>query len=63
VKRTVDGEGRLRLFERAIAKLPASIPVNVILLPMEGDPMAPAAYWALSRRTNGAFMSPARDWP
>ena len=63
VKRTVDGEGRLRLFERAIAKLPASIPVNVILLPMEGDPMAPAAYWALTRRTNGAFMSPARDWP
>jgi len=63
VKRTIDGEGRLRLFERAIAKLPASIPVNVILLPMEGDPLAPGAYWALSRRTSGAFMSPARDWP
>jgi hypothetical protein len=63
VKRTIDGEGRLRLFERAIAKLPSSVPVNVILLPMEGDPLAPGAFWALSRRTSGAFLSPARDWP
>jgi Mg-chelatase subunit ChlD len=63
VKRTIDGEGRLKLFERAIAKLPTSVPVNVILLPMEGDPLAPGAYWALTRRTSGAFMSPARDWP
>jgi hypothetical protein len=63
VKRTIDGEGRLRLFERAIAKLPSTVPVNVILLPMEGDPLAPGAFWALSRRTSGAFLSPARDWP
>ncbi len=63
VRRTIDGEGRLKLFERAIGKLPTTIPVNVILLPMEGDPLAPGAYWALSRRTTGAFMSPARDWP
>jgi hypothetical protein len=39
------------------------VPVNVILLPMEGDPLAPGAYWMLARRTNGAFLSPARDWP
>jgi hypothetical protein len=37
--------------------------VNVILLPMEGDPLAPAAYWTLARRTNGSFLVPARDWP
>jgi hypothetical protein len=37
--------------------------VNVILLPMEGDPLAPGAFWTLARRTNGAFLSPARDWP
>jgi hypothetical protein len=30
---------------------------------MEGDPMAPGAYWTLARRTNGSFLSPARDWP
>jgi hypothetical protein len=62
-KRTIDGEGRLRLFQRALARLPNGVPVNVILLPMEGDPLAPAAYWTLARRTSGAFLSPARDWP
>jgi hypothetical protein len=63
VRRTIDGEGRLKLFERALDRLPAGVPVNVILLPMEGDPLAPGAFWALARRTDGAFMSPARDWP
>jgi len=63
VRKTIDGDGRLQLFQRAIARLPPGIPVNVILLPMEGDPMAPGAYWALARRTNGSFLSPARDWP
>jgi hypothetical protein len=62
-RRTIDGEGRLRLFQRAITRLPNGVPVNVILLPMEGDPLAPAAYWTLARRTSGAFLSPARDWP
>jgi hypothetical protein len=63
VRRTVDGEARLKLFEKAIRRLPAGIPVNVILLPMEGDPLAPAAYWTLARNTRGAFLSPSRDWP
>jgi len=63
VRKTIDGEGRLRLFERAIAKLPDAMPVNVILLPMEGDPLAPGAFWTLARRTNGSFMIPSRDWP
>jgi hypothetical protein len=62
-RRTIDGEGRLKLFERALGRLPAGVPVNVILLPMEGDPMASSAYWTLARRTNGSFLSPARDWP
>lgn len=63
LRKTIDGEGRLKLFERAIGRLPTGIPVNVILLPMEGDPLAPSAFWALTRRTNGSFMSPAKDWP
>jgi Mg-chelatase subunit ChlD len=63
VRKTVDGEARLRLFERAIGKLPSGVPVNVILLPMEGDPLAPGAWWTLARRSNGSFLSPARDWP
>jgi hypothetical protein len=63
IRKTIDGEGRLKLFQRALDRLPAGVPVNVILLPMEGDPLAPGAFWTLARRTNGAFLSPARDWP
>lgn len=63
IKKTVDGDDRLKFFERAIAKYPKAVPLNVILMPMEGDPSAPSAYWLASRRTGGSFMSPARDWP
>jgi hypothetical protein len=63
VRKTIDGDGRLKLFERALTKFPGRVPVNVILMPMEGDPAAAYAYWALARRTNGAFLMPARDWP
>ena len=35
---TVGGVERQRLFERAVDRLPRGIPVNSILLPMEGDP-------------------------
>ena len=53
----------MKLFERAIGLLPRSIPVNVILSPMEGDPMAASAYWQLAQLTAGSFLSPAEDWP
>jgi len=63
IRKTVDGEQRLKFFERALGRLPAGIPINVILMPMEGDPMAPFAFWQLTKKTHGSFMSPAKDWP
>jgi len=54
---------RLQLFDDAIEELPEDIPVNVILLPLEGDPSASAAYWQLAQYTRGSFLSPAKDWP
>jgi von Willebrand factor type A domain len=60
---TVSGEQRLRFFDAALAALPRGVPVNVILLPMEGDPLAAAAYWRLAQWTRGSFLSPAEDWP
>jgi hypothetical protein len=62
-KKLVDGDDRLRFFERAIRTLPRRLPVNVILLPMEGDPAAPSAYWNLAKATSGSYLAPARDWP
>ena len=59
----VDGRERIRLFERARDRLPPGIVVNTILLPLDGDPAAAAAYWQLARLTQGSFLSPSRDWP
>ena len=59
----VTPQRRLELFDDAIEYLPNRTPVNVILLPLEGDPSASAAYWQLAQITRGSFLSPARDWP
>ncbi|MEZ5560790.1 MAG: hypothetical protein R3E86_19870 [Pseudomonadales bacterium] len=60
---TVSGRQRLDLFREAVAQLPQQVPINVIMFPMEGDPMASAAYWNLARTSGGSFLSPSRDWP
>ncbi len=60
---TISGRDRLKLYTDATAKLPKGMPVNILLFPMEGDPMAAAAFWNLARTSGGAFLSPSRDWP
>lgn len=60
---TVSGPERVKLFNKAVELLPDGIPVNVILAPMEGDPMAAAAFWQLAQVTQGSFISPSKDWP
>lgn len=54
---------RLELYEEALEELPQGIPVNVVLLPLEGDPSAAAAFWQLAQYTRGSFITPSRDWP
>ncbi len=60
---TISGSDRLDLFHDALKKFPPQVPINVILFPMEGDPLASAAFWNLARVSGGAFMAPSRDWP
>jgi hypothetical protein len=59
----VSGGDRLKLFDRAIRALPRGVPVNVLLFPMEGDPMAAPAFWKLAIVTQGSFLTPSKDWP
>ncbi|MCW8932104.1 MAG: VWA domain-containing protein [Gammaproteobacteria bacterium] len=54
---------RVKLFEKAAKSIPKYIPVNTILLPMEGDPMAAVLFWKLAINTKGSFITPSRDWP
>ncbi|MBT8359698.1 MAG: VWA domain-containing protein [Deltaproteobacteria bacterium] len=61
--KTIDGAGRLKLYEQAIKSLPAKTPVNTILFPMEGDPLAPSLFWKLAIDSGGSFFTPTRDWP
>jgi len=64
VKQLVDTEDRERFMQRAVKSLGVRPPpINTILLPMEGDPAAPAYFWALAQRSGGAYLSPSRDWP
>ncbi len=59
----VSSKKRLSLFQDAIQKLPSRVPVNIILYPMEGDPLAADAFWRLARKTRGSFLSPSENWP
>ena len=54
---------RLELYEDALQELPQGIPVNIVLLPLEGDPSAAAAFWQLAQYTQGSFITPSKDWP
>jgi len=59
----VSGNTRLKHYRSAVRLLPRSLPFNVILFPMEGDPMAATSYWRLAIKTRGSFFSPSEDWP
>jgi hypothetical protein len=60
---TISAKDRLKLFEEATRDLSSRIPMNVILFPMEGDPMAPSAFWKLAMATGGSYICPSSDWP
>jgi von Willebrand factor type A domain len=59
----VSGDERQRLYRQAVRQLPRNVPVNIILAPMEGDPMAASEFWQLAQVSKGSFMSPSKDWP
>ena len=60
---TIGGAGRVKLFQKAVKNLPAKVPVNTILFPMEGDPLASSLFWQLAVDSGGSFFTPTRDWP
>lgn len=56
-----DPSERIRLFNEAAAQLRPGAPVNVILLPKEGEPNAAPAYWLLALRSGGAVFALTHD--
>ena len=61
----ISGECRSRLFVHTVknAGLKKSTPLNVVLLPLEGDPQAAPLFWAWAYSTGGLMISPAVNWP
>ncbi len=62
---SVSGRCRAILFSTSISKTlsRASKKVNVILLPLEGDPAAAPLYWNWTALTGGLLLVPAVGWP
>jgi hypothetical protein len=61
---TISGECRLKLFRQSIRDSSLrGVTVNVILLPIEGDPDAANEYWAWAAQSGGLVISPAANWP
>ncbi len=60
----VDGECRRNLFLSAVREFQAvsSAVVNVILLPLEGDPDGAPLYQKWTAQLGGSFLSPSKDW-
>jgi hypothetical protein len=64
IKKLVDSGDREDFMQEAVRSLGRRPPpINVVLLPMEGDPAAPTYFWRLARETGGAMLSPPEDWP
>ncbi len=63
VAEPVRADKRANFLRQSLAELPGRVPVNVILLPMEGDPEAAYRFWELAVRTRGSFLAPSKDWP
>jgi len=63
LRKYVNSEARMRLFDEAVGQLPDGVPVDSILLPMQGDLQATHRFWNLARLTNGTILTPAKDWP
>ncbi len=61
---TISGECRIKLFQQTIKESARSgVQVNVLLLPIEGDPDAINQFWYWSALTGGLVISPANNWP
>lgn len=62
---TISGECRAKLFRQTLSDSspPSGVKVNIILLPIEGDPEAAPEYWAWTAATGGLLISPAESWP
>ena len=62
----ISGSCREKLFLSSINEaknIISEIKINVILLPLEGDPGASSNFWKLAAQNRGLLFVPSKDWP
>jgi hypothetical protein len=59
----INAQARARLFDDSISLLPDKAPVDIVLLPLEGELPAAHRFWRLARFTGGTLLMPSKDWP
>ena len=62
----ISGKCREKLFLSSINNAKgviSNIKINVILLPLEGDPGASKNFWKLAAQNQGLLFVPSKDWP
>lgn len=62
-QQTISSKCRQQLMVETIKRFPSGYKVNVILLPIDGDPYASSMYWSWTQVLGGTFLSPAKEWP
>ncbi|HCP00339.1 MAG: hypothetical protein CL573_08565 [Alphaproteobacteria bacterium] len=61
---SISGACRVRLLRHTIGNTGlGTARVNVVLLPIEGDPQASHEFWKWTSETGGILISPAGSWP
>jgi hypothetical protein len=61
---SISGECRVKLFQHTVSSTKLSgATVNIILLPIEGDPQASNEFWKWTSLTKGILIIPAASWP
>jgi hypothetical protein len=61
---TISGSCRVKVMQRTLAiNRLSGVKTSIVLLPLEGDPQAPAMYWQWASFTGGTFIRPAGTWP
>jgi len=60
----ISGACRVKLFRQTISdNKRKNVQIDVVLLPLEGDPDAINQYWSWTASTGGLVISPANNWP
>lgn len=62
-QRSISSDCRQELLIETIKRVPGNYRMNIILLPLEGDPFAPSMYWEWANATQGRFLAPSQEWP